>query len=214
MEREEIVPSESGITPLGLLVRQAYCLGMRRMGKRGYGSYKIPQFDGGTSKSGRKYKKNVWDKIAAVLCQNKLDAEEYVEYYFNSQRSVESPNQLLSASILDRFKQIIMGAEKPTIWEFELNKLLTEITVKSLTIPDPVEAVRYVLLDDTNYVSPLVKYSFGHQQGMDFIVDVLERKALKQYIRRRFFYERYYSQYIPDNLRKRVIDEEPKVEPE
>lgn len=214
MEKEEFVPSESGITQLGLLVRQAYCLGMRRQGKRGYGLCKIPQFDGGTSKSGRKYKTNVWDKIATVLCKNQLDAEEYVEYYFNSQRSVESPNQLLSATILDRFKQIIMGAEKPTIWEFELNKLLTEITVKSLTMSDPVEVIKYVLLDDTNYVSPLVKYSFGHQQGMDFIVDQLEPKAFRQYIKRRFFYERYYSKFIPENLRKRVINEEPKVESE
>lgn len=209
MEKEEFVPSESGISSVGLMVRQAYCLGMRRQGKRGYGLYKIPQFDGGTSQSGRKYKANVWDKIAMILCQNKLDAEEYVEYYFNSQRSVESPNQLLSASVLDRFKQIIMGAERPTIWEFELNKLLTEITVKSLTIEDATEAIRYVLLDDTNYVSPLVKYSFGHQRGMDFIVDELENKAFKQYIRRRFFYERYYSQYIPENLRKRALNEEP-----
>ena len=212
MEREEFVSSESGISELGLLVRQAYCTGMRRyQGKKSYGLYVIPQYDGGTSESGRKYKSNVWDKIAKELCKNEIDAEEYIEYVFNSQRDVLTPNHLLSAATLERYKQIIMGAERPTIWEFEESKLVTEITIKSVTMTNADDVMRYVLLDETTYVSPLVRYAFGHGKGMDYIVNPLEERAYKQYLHRRFFYERYYSSKIPDNLRKRVKDGEERI---
>ena len=64
MERDDFIPEESSISPDGLLVRRAYCINMRYFqGKKNYGAYIIPQYDGGVSQSGRRYDNNVWDKI-------------------------------------------------------------------------------------------------------------------------------------------------------
>lgn len=203
MEREEFVAKDSGISPEGLLVRRAYCLGMQQtFGKRGYGFYRIPQFDGGLTASGKRYDKNIWDRVAAVLSDNKFDAEEYIEFAFNSSDNVQSPNALLSPGLLARFHKVLEGEDKPTKWEFEENKLLTEITVQSCMFTDPIEALKAVLTNDANYVSPLVKYCFAVKNNAGFLVDFLRKDALKQYRRRRFFYDRYYKDNIPDELRE------------
>ena len=207
MEREDFIPEESSISPDGLLVRRAYCINMRYFqGKKNYGAYIIPQYDGGTSQSGRRYENNVWDKIAEALVNNEIDAEEYIEYVFNTQKSITNPNTLMSPTILNRFKQLIQGEERPTIWEFEENKLLTEITIKSCTMTDGFDVLKRVLLDDTIYVSPLVRYSFGCKSNANFVVEPLFDEALRQYRRRRFFYDRYYKDNIPEELRERIAD--------
>ena len=205
MEREDFIPEESSISPEGLLIRQVYCDNMRRcQGKKNYGAYLIPQYDGGVSQSGRKYENNVWDKIANVLRENQIDAEEYIEYVFNTQRSINNPHTLISSDLINRFKQIIQGETKPSTWEFEESKLLAEITLSNSIIEDHVEALKRVLLNDLIYVSPLVRYCFGCRSGANFIVESLEPAALKQYRKHRFFYERYYKDKIPQELRDKV----------
>lgn len=207
MEREEFNPKTSGISVEGLLIRHAYCIGMQQtMGKRGYGFYRIPQFDGGTTASGKKYENNVWDRIAKVLHDNKFDPEEYVEFAFDHATDVQSPNILLSPGLIERFHRVLEGEDKPTKWEFEENKLLTEITIQSCICANPIDALKAVLTNDANYVSPLVKYSFAVKNNAGFLVDFLKPAALKQYRRRRFFYDRYYKDNIPEELRGLLDD--------
>lgn len=204
MEKEPFISAESGITPGGLLVRKHYCLGMRHQGKRSYGTYVMPRFDGGQAPDGRVFTKNVWDGIYRVLSENKIDVEGYVEFVFSRNRAVASPNILKVPELLEKYKKELQRETPPSIWEFEIDKILTEIALKAYAFSDPIAVNECVLLDDTIQVTPLTRYSYGVNDGMEFIVRPLEEEAFKQYFARRYFYDRYYSDRIPENLRKRA----------
>ena len=205
MDKELFKASKSNISSGGLLVRRHYCIGMRQRGKPAYGEYVIPKFDGGQSQDGRTYKKNVWDEIYKFLCENEVDVEEYVEFVFDTCRSINTPNALKNQELVERFKHYISGRSKPLIWEMEVNKIMTEFMFKSTLFPNDLsEAYRCVLLDDDIQVSPLTRYSYGVFNNMEFIVQPLEEAAFRQYYVRRFFYDRFYKDKIPENIRKRV----------
>jgi len=206
MDKEPFISSESNISIGGLLVRKHYCLGMRCRGKRQYGAYYIPRYDGGTDSDGKKYKSNIWDSIYKVLSENQIDVEGYVEYVFNRNKSLITPQILKIPDLINRYKKELLREEKPTIWEFEDNRLITELTVQSHIFSDQIQIYNRVLLDDTINVSPLTRYSFGVKSGMSFIVKPLEEEAFQQYFRRRYFYERYYSDKIPEQFRKKAVE--------
>lgn len=206
MDKEHFNASESNISLGGLLVRKHYCLGMRRRGKRDYGAYFIPKFDGGQAEDGRVYKKSIWDSIYNFLCENEIDVGEYVEYVFDNNKYINSPNVLKSSDWVESFKRYLSREDKPLIWEYEVNSLLTEVMIKSRTFQDLVKAYECVLLDDDLQISPLVRYSYGVENGMEFIVRPLEEAAFKQYYSKRYFYDRHYKQLIPDNLREKAVD--------
>lgn len=205
MDKERFVASQSNISSGGLMVRKHYCLGMRQRGKRDYGAFIIPQFDGGQSGSGRTYKKNVWDPIYKFLCENEVDVGEYVEFVFDTCKAINTPHTLKNQELVERFKRYISRRAKPLIWEMEVNKIMTEFMFKSSLFPEDLsEAYRCVLLDDDIQVSPLTRYSFGVSNDMEFIVRPLEEAAFRQYYAQRFFYDRFYKDNIPENFRKRA----------
>ena len=209
MEKEPFIAFESGISPGGLLVRKHSCLGMRRRGKKTYGTYIMPRLDGGVAEDGKRYKKNAWDGVYKVLSENQIDVEGYVEFVFSRNATVASPNILKSPSLLEKYKKELQREEPPSLWDFEINRILTEITLKVDLFDEPAKAFEYVLLDDTIQVTPLTRYAYGVGDGMEYIVRPLEEEAFKQYFEKRYFYERYYKDRIPENLRKRAesIDE-------
>lgn len=205
MDKKKFIASQSTISSGGLQVRENYCFGMQRRGKREYGAYFIPQFDGGQSESGRTYKKNIWDAIYKFLCENEIDVSEYVEFVFDTCKSINTPNALKNQELVVRFKRCHSRTTKPLIWEMEVNKILTEFMFKSSLFPDDlIKAYKCVLLNDDIQVSPLTRYSYGVANGMEFLVRPLEEEAFQQYFERRFFYERFYKDNIPENIRKRA----------
>lgn len=206
MDKEPFISSESHISLGGLLVRKHYCLGMRRQGKRQYGSYVIPRYDGGTDSSGKKFKSNIWDSIYKLLSDNQIDVEGYVEFVFSRNKSVSNPQVLKAPDFINRYKKELYREEKPTVWEFEDNKIMTELSVQGHILTKQIDVYTRVLLDDTINVSPLTRYSFGVKSGMYFVVKPLEEEAFQQYFRRRYFYERHYSDKIPEQFRKKAVE--------
>lgn len=198
MQKVEFKSEESGLSRKALLVRQAYVNQIRaRQGKPHYGQYVMPAFDGGVSESGRKYSKSVWERIGDALDQRKFDVFEFMEYVFTVNSNIDTPAVVISNRNLDLYEKYISELKAPTIWELEENKIKAEITVKSSIYNSSQVGLEITLLNDNIDVSPLSRYAYGCRNNCEAMVKCLETAAYSQYLRRRFFYERFYKDKIP-----------------
>lgn len=203
MESKKFDPKESGITDSGLLIRLLFCRKYQmRNNKPYYGLYVMPQWDGGEGSTGIKYKGNVWDKAAVLLDNNKIDPEEYIDYCLSSQ-SRHSPNMLLAKSSLAKFVELSKDKRPPLTWDLELRKLSQLIALR-LRCHSSVDALTFVLNDNTSGVSSLARYCYAWANNCQYLCEGIADEAFKQYLCRRHFYEKHYGQWMPEKFKERA----------
>lgn len=193
-------PELSDISEEGLKIRKAY-VGQMRMQKHNptYGNYLMARYDGGTDDDGREYSTNVWDKLVAVFEVNELDTYEYVEFAF-SQQAINTPYDLKKESLIQRYRKLMYSDTKPNMFKVETQILETNLVIRRSQY-DLEKALNYALNDNALGVSPLVRYSYACKHNVPFlVVDSIKDAAYKQYMNRRFFYNHFFKDDIPEEF--------------
>ena len=195
-------PELSDISASGLKIRKAY-VGQMRLQKHNptYGTYVIARYDGGLDESdGKEYKTNVWDKLVPVFEANELDTYEYVEFVF-SQQTINNPYDLKRENLIQAYRKLMYSDKVPTMFKVETQILETNLVIRRSQY-DLEKALNYALNDNALGVSPLVRYSYACKHNVPFlVVDSVKDAAYKQYMNRRFFYNHFFKDELPEEFK-------------
>jgi hypothetical protein len=167
----------------------------------GYGSYRMPRWDGGVDRKGHRHRM-VWGRIFDFCVANRYPIYEYIKAQFDPTARVPQPNQLQSRAAVTKYKEYAPRVLEQKRKELKDHQTRFKVAVWSVCASfgqDKSTAARNVLLTDTS-LSPLFRYTVGYLAGDDKVTDALLAAALMQFMSARTAYETTWGSLIPTTL--------------
>jgi hypothetical protein len=161
-------------------LREAWIAGVRahvsrQTGRPCYYNSK-PSFDGGFCRESRRTYKPVWPKLVERARREGLDPIRLVTVLFAAWGTSESPrptHDLFTAQNIARYTNHVRNMEYRTRLAFNTEQTIYKSAVHAATqtIPDPDEAVRFVLNDASRRITPLFRYSIAVIKNLTDVAD-------------------------------------------
>lgn len=197
---------------LALLVRAYYVLAVRQHhflvhGQvSNYGQKRMPRWDGGTDKYGRRYKA-VWPKIADFILAHDLDPAILVKSVFARRSSLTppTPNLLTTKEALKNYRSYCENAvaEAKRRFDTQLGIFQSELFIRQNYKRQSVEnAVFEILRDGILGLSPLFRYCMACKCDDLELANKLRELASAEYLLSRKVYdEAWGDDFIPADLK-------------
>jgi len=192
----------------GQNIRAIY-FGLYRMysGNQNMGSTHIPSLDGGYSaRSSRNYSKAIWPSIAQKLLEVGCNPFAFIKVQFDKATPGRWPyaTYLKSAAAMANWRQYSEQhfAELRMKLVSEFNVLKSDyLLIGAASNLNTEQAVHYALNAAATKVTPLVKYIFVSERGLDPKAFGLTRDAAQQYAFESKKYDELLNGRIPATLR-------------
>jgi hypothetical protein len=171
-----------------------------------WGEGRMPRWDGGPDRRGRIHR-SVWEEIARSCLEHGLDPRALVEAHFDARfipDGLPKPGDLAGGPALRRYREYVDECENPIRVELKcgINHVENSIYERQRTTGEgPLRAAFMVLGGSDHDHFPLLCYCLGLDLHLVAVVEKYHVQALRQYVERRYAYDRVWGEKIPAGLR-------------
>lgn len=164
------------------------------------------RWDGGETEDGVEHKP-IWPKIAAFMIKNNLEPRICIHRRFQMAKGSNPPwpTQIAVDTYLEVYQGIQeMRSEEDIRVSFELDKEYSRVAISGPRYQTPYgtpeQAWTAMLLDMSLDISNLMRYCLAHELKLFKVANMLENRALVQYMQAPKAYASIWGKHIPEGL--------------
>lgn len=196
------------IDNLAKMVRELFCSMVRDFTTSSdYGSDKMPNWDGGTDKWGKKHRP-VWPRLAKHILKIQASPVAYLKAQFNfaSPGRPPAPNTLMNDRAVARYNNYISDVNELLTRDlkFDVRSVKTRATLLQHGLKwDFARAMRDALqTHESVYASGLTRYCMAMEYEFADLARAFYDEALIQYLFQKQFYDAAWAGCIPEPLQQ------------